>query len=71
MACILDDPVVSKEMFEVPRDALKYLISSSETCVSEIKLFEAIDERIRTSEDSEFLKEIIKNNLRLSQLNVK
>jgi hypothetical protein len=66
MASIIEDPIVSKEMFELPKDALKYLISSSETCISEIKLFKAIEERIKSTEDCAFLSDIAKNNIRLS-----
>ena len=63
---ILEDPVVSKDLFDLPKDALKYLFSSFETCISEIKLFKAIDKRIKEIEDPTFLNELAKNYIRLS-----
>lgn len=36
---ILDDPVVSKDLFDLPKDALTFIFSSSETCICEFKLF--------------------------------
>jgi len=49
-------------------------MSSSETCVGELKLFTAIKLRIDKTEDEKkaaFLKELVKNFIRISQLDVK
>ena len=42
MNTILDDAHLSKDLFELPNDALKLIMSSSETCIGELKLFKAI-----------------------------
>lgn len=39
---ILDDQQITNDLFELPHDALRYIISSSETCIGELKLFRAI-----------------------------
>jgi len=44
----LDDQQITKDLFELPRDALEYIISSSETCIGELKLFQAISAQIES-----------------------
>lgn len=46
---ILDDSVLTNDLFDLPRDALTFIFGSSETCIGELKLFQAIKKRIDES----------------------
>lgn len=75
---VLDDPIISEDLFKLPNEALKLIISSSETCINELKLFKAIQSKIQSEELANedpirlnFLKDLAKHFIRLSQLDVK
>lgn len=76
IADILDDPLLTQDFFDLPRNALTFIFESSETCIGELKLFQAIKGRIGSlNNDSEsmvkFLKQLAKKFIRISQLDVK
>lgn len=50
---ILDDPMLTKDFFDLPKNALTYIFKSSETCIGELKLFKAIKARIENQSDAE------------------
>lgn len=75
---VLDDPIVCEDLFKLPHDALKLIISSSETCINELKLFQAIYAKIQTEDQchedvalTNFLRNLAKDFVRISQLEVK
>ena len=43
---ILDDPILTNDLFDLPNEALRIVFSSSETCIGELKLFKAIKSKI-------------------------
>lgn len=49
---VLDDPIICEDLFKLPNEALKLIISSSETCINELKLFKAIHSKIQTEEQA-------------------
>lgn len=74
---ILDDPMLTNDLFDLPNDALMFIFKSSETCVGELKLFKAIKTKIETfvisgePDKVAFLKELANKYIRISQLDVK
>jgi hypothetical protein len=53
MSNILEDTMLSKDLFFLPEDALTHIFSSSETCIGELQLFKALKARIDTLTNSE------------------
>jgi len=45
---ILDDPMLTNDLFDLPNDALIFIFKSSETCIGELKLFKAIKAKIES-----------------------